>query len=502
MSLKLAAEHLKAQGRGKDTELVHMDKGEIEALKGIAHAHGGQLTTNPETGLTEAGFLSSILPMVAGAAAIALAPETGGASLALEPWMVGAGVGALDYAITGNLKQGLMAGLGAYGGAGLASGLAGLGATAAAEGIPASTTQDVLASASSETGGLTPYQQALGSSTSTTADNAAEYFNKVGSPENMVTGNVPPPPTTPSTISNIGSGLQAAANAPGAFLSNNLGYAASAAAPALMGGNAFATPTNPQLAQSQQKNPMGLKSISPNFQGQYPAQPNPPYQAQYPDYRQAPYNSIPGVSAASGGIMVDRYDEGGASNLTKFANAVTNYHNITSSNSAPEIDSSLVGSKIYTDTDPNTAPLDAYGAAMYRLNKANKKAGIKQASALPAAKSLSDIEEAASGGIMGGAYAHGGEIYSLGGYSDGGRLLRGPGDGMSDNIPAVIGKKQPARLADGEFVVPADVVSHLGNGSTEAGAKHLYAMMDKIRKARTGKKKQAPQVKAEKYLPK
>jgi hypothetical protein len=57
-------------------------------------------------------------------------------------------------------------------------------------------------------------------------------------------------------------------------------------------------------------------------------------------------------------------------------------------------------------------------------------------------------------------------------------------------------------LADGEFVVPADVVSHLGNGSTEAGAKHLYAMMDKIRKARTGKKKQAPQVKAEKYLPK
>ena len=100
-------------------------------------------------------------------------------------------------------------------------------------------------------------------------------------------------------------------------------------------------------------------------------------------------------------------------------------------------------------------------------------------------------------------YAPGGDIHSnLGGYSDGGRLLKGPGDGMSDNIPAVIGHKQPARLADGEFVVPADVVSHLGNGSTEAGAKHLYSMMDKIRKARTGKSKQAPAVKAEKYLPK
>jgi hypothetical protein len=94
-----------------------------------------------------------------------------------------------------------------------------------------------------------------------------------------------------------------------------------------------------------------------------------------------------------------------------------------------------------------------------------------------------------------------GGIASLGGYSDGGRMLKGPGDGMSDSIPGVIGGKQPARLADGEFVVPADVVSHLGNGSTDAGAKKLYSMMNKIRKARTGKKKQAPAVKANKYMP-
>jgi hypothetical protein len=90
---------------------------------------------------------------------------------------------------------------------------------------------------------------------------------------------------------------------------------------------------------------------------------------------------------------------------------------------------------------------------------------------------------------------------SIGGYSDGGRMLKGPGDGMSDSIPAMIGKKQPARLADGEFVVPADVVSHLGNGSTDAGAKHLYSMMDKVRKARTGTKKQGKQIKSEKYMP-
>jgi hypothetical protein len=92
-------------------------------------------------------------------------------------------------------------------------------------------------------------------------------------------------------------------------------------------------------------------------------------------------------------------------------------------------------------------------------------------------------------------------IASLGSYSDGGQLLKGPGDGMSDNIPAKIGNAQPARLADGEFVIPADVVSHLGNGSTDAGAKQLYAMMDRIRKARTGNKKQGKQINPSKFLP-
>jgi hypothetical protein len=100
----------------------------------------------------------------------------------------------------------------------------------------------------------------------------------------------------------------------------------------------------------------------------------------------------------------------------------------------------------------------------------------------------------------GKAMASGG-ISSLGSYSDGGRMLKGPGDGMSDSIPGVIANKQPARLADGEFVVPADVVSHLGNGSTDAGAKQLYSMMDKVRKARTGKKSQGKQINPNRYMP-
>lgn len=101
----------------------------------------------------------------------------------------------------------------------------------------------------------------------------------------------------------------------------------------------------------------------------------------------------------------------------------------------------------------------------------------------------------ASGGIadLGGS--------DLGSYSDGGQLLAGDGDGMSDDIPASISGKQPARLADGEFVVPADVVSGLGNGSTDAGARELYSMMSRVRKQRTGTEKQGRQIEPRKVVP-
>jgi hypothetical protein len=71
---------------------------------------------------------------------------------------------------------------------------------------------------------------------------------------------------------------------------------------------------------------------------------------------------------------------------------------------------------------------------------------------------------------------------------------------MSDDIRANIDGRQEARLADGEFVIPADVVSHLGNGSTDAGAKQLYSMMDRVRQARVGNKKQGKQINPAKYM--
>lgn len=97
----------------------------------------------------------------------------------------------------------------------------------------------------------------------------------------------------------------------------------------------------------------------------------------------------------------------------------------------------------------------------------------------------------------------GDQINQLGGLASGGYLETGGrvGDGMSDDIKATINNSQPARLSDGEFVIPADVVSHLGNGSSDAGAERLYSMMDKVRQARTGNKKQGKEINPERYMP-
>jgi hypothetical protein len=147
-------------------------------------------------------------------------------------------------------------------------------------------------------------------------------------------------------------------------------------------------------------------------------------------------------------------------------------------------------------TQEMSSPFSAAMAEHARLGKKTKVPVVEMPKT-----NLGDIDnymdipiEAAKGGIM----------HGLGGYSDGGRLLRGPGDGVSDSIPAVIGKRQPARLADGEFVIPARIVSELGNGSTEAGARKLYAMMERVqatRKKSIGKKKVAVNSKADKHLP-
>jgi hypothetical protein len=271
---------------------------------------------------------------------------------------------------------------------------------------------------------------------------------------------------------------------------------------AYMGASALGL-LNPNAAtfnQEKYDGPLSKYKLSPNFQAGSANPANFQYRPRY---------------AAGGGIMGTEsydipvgYDEGG--DVPEYArggslsDSIESYQKMLAGKpQAAPARSADVG--IYYDQDPDTRYQDALTAAQIRQAKVNQRAYVSPPAAkrptplgrlnMPtSAKSKGDVE-AASGGIM---------QSSLGGYAAGGnpRLLKGPGDGMSDNIPATINRRQPARLADGEFVIPADVVSHLGNGSTEAGAKQLHAMMDKVRKARTGNPKQGKQIKPQKYMPK
>ena len=227
--------------------------------------------------------------------------------------------------------------------------------------------------------------------------------------------------------------------------------------------------------------------MSPNFQGR---------QANPADFQYTP------KVYAEGGIASFKSGGDAGSKLAM------DYYESMQRQQAKDMPSTKSDPGIYYDLDPDTRYLDPVTAAQVRMAKLNKRANV-QAQNMRRPTGLGQINLAPPGAKAqegGGTTdaAHGGVMHSsLGSYAAGGnpRLLKGPGDGMSDNIPATISGKQPARLADGEFVIPADVVSHLGNGSTEAGAKVLHAMMTKVRKERTGNPKQGKQINPRKFVP-
>ena len=450
MSLHIAAQHLASKGRDGDTELVHMTKGEIKGLQGLALAHGGSLSINPDTGLVEASFLKRILPMVAGAG-LMMIPGVG-------PLAAAGMVGGFETMRTGDIGKGLMAGLGAYGGANLAGSLASTGASAAGN---AATEATVAANPQLTGGEIAREMGTAGFNAPTLASNAN--------------------PATMTMADKVGAGFNQVTSSPealGGFAKQNLMNIGAAAAPAL---NDAMAPKGPAVPGMPEEDPRYAGSpyrynLAPGFQGSTPTRPSPYYRptglgyaeggnvmmAAGGSYDDEPMGDDPGMAA--GGIAA--YAAGGKLEMKRMS----------------------LGEGMYRDTDADTASLNAFDAAKKRMKKQFAAANLK-----PREMPKSGIAKLGQMKAM----AEGG----LGSYSDGGRMLKGPGDGMSDDIPAVIGRKQPARLADGEFVVPADVVSHLGNGSTDAGAKKLYSMMDKVRTARTGKKKQAPAVKADKYMP-
>ena len=595
MSLQHAAKHLAAHGRGKDTELIHMDKGEIASLQKLALANGGSLTINPQTGLPEAGFLSAILPMVAGAGLMMIP--------GMQASAAGLIVGGLQTARTGSLKQGIMAGLGAYGGAGLAgsAGTAGASqvgvnatnqAASAAQGLEA--TEAARSAANIASGATDMSLGQAGAANAANAANVAKYTNPnfldvggtganylpTGNGGITVTAPTPPtagisqanpsftdgqsmgypagtqPPTTPSSFKDMNASQRLEAMKSGASLDNagdfitNNKYTAAGTAASIAAGMQKdpAKPAGPDKDMGQRY------SYSPGTANPIPEPDVPTYEdmltqqgnyGRQQKYFSPAYTPISNTAAkdlynyAAGGPVETMSNQAamGANTMYPMANMATSsfatpYQSPVSTNMlAPTNDSGVtmngepnmqgtrmaeggeaegpvVESRPSYTYDPQAqkytagpsisegAPNEGFLASVAR------SFGVQQEQQNPALKyaynpQSRQYQQMASGGISDAGY-------NLGGYSDGGRLLRGPGDGVSDSIPAVIGKKQPARLADGEFVVPARIVSELGNGSTEAGARKLYAMMDRIqasRKNTVGKGKVAKNNRADKYLP-
>jgi len=439
------ANQVQERGRGQDTMLVHMTPREVGGLQALAMAHGGSLTINPQTGLPEAGFLSSILPMIAGAALTAT-----GIGAPMAALLVGGGYGVA----TGSLSKGLMAGLGAFGGAGLGSALSAAGAagvtapaiTGTAPGLAQAGAVVPQAAMSAAPGSFQAALPGLGVSTAGSAV-APAAMSAV-------------PAAAPVTFANMASGIPALGTEAGrAAALQSLGgpmgaikTAGMAASPILTGGL---------------DEPAGLPIQEQNIRPfKYRAR---PASEEDEDFRYR-------TGERDESTAEQRYFDSKYTPLGVFR-----------SGTEPAYGTYAMGGDIEEGVKNGNIRAfdDEYGQDEY------------------AGGGLTAFK---AGGLQDGGFVVPADVVAhLGnGSTDAGlRLLaktlrakpiKGKGDGMSDSIPTTIGGKQPARVADGEAYISAEVTKKIGS-------ERLYAMMDRIRKAKTGKKKQAPEINTRNYVP-
>lgn len=651
MSLHQLAKHMQSAGRGEDKVLVHMTPKEVQGLQSLAMAHGGSLTINPATGLPEAGFLSSILPMVAGLG-LSLIPGVG-------PMMAAGLVGGGTALATGSLQKGLMAGLGAYGGAGLGAGLAGAGAAEAGASALSSVTPvaGAVPSVAAPTLGGSIMAGAPGTASAAAAPTTlgSGFFNSAPSiTAPAITANAPltassqmirvaPAATAESNLAAMGRGAKGLTSMSGIesvwnAMPKGSGMALGAGLLSAMTPEQKALEAQkdkgmirPYTLDRQQNQSAYAQGANENGRTNTPVYGSPfdsserqyftdtytagtPYKAPGPEYKatggltalavggpveeMAAQNAVgantmypqsglqtsmysnpqlsrpvsSNVVSPSGDVAVDPYTgeqkfaEGGVPRqLSSYSFNPQTQQFTRQAAEAPAMQpvygNSALGpeARFMSMGRPQnvSAALNANASNAYQPRAADDRgwngtlwarAGVPDPSisttrSAPVGSSVSggvvtpyvqppapqyatypqpapQVQQAPQPDSMSGFYdymrnqmggmqgfADGGDVsggYNLGGYSDGGRLLRGPGDGVSDSIPAQIGDKQPARLADGEFVVPARIVSELGNGSTEAGARQLYKMMERVqhnRRKSIGKDKTAVDAKSAKFLP-
>jgi hypothetical protein len=437
MATHQLAKGLASLGRHGDSMLMHVSPSEIEGLKAVGAMTGHKLHTNPHTGMPEAFDFGDFFTSLLPAAAGFMVGGPAGAAMGLKG----------TAATLAPIAAGMATGAAVAGAKGddiltgtLMGGLGGYGG-------------GNLGSSFGKMGAQGGYQagQTVGSNMNY-VDGIESGLSSAGSGQGMMStlANQTPPATYSEGLGQMGRGIKQLASDP-----FGKGYEAFTDA----GGSGL------QLA--------GTFGV-PAFQAM---QPKPVDTTEEEAKRKAEANKY--VDKITG--KLNPYQSSPDFGTMLMATGGTVNTNSSSISSGGIQD--LYGANDQTTGTRNISQ-DGYGIG--RLNSLAAEGSKAKAA---------DTFYAAGGPI---AFANGG-IFELeaakGGY------LNGAGDGMSDSIPGTIEGKQPARLADGEFVVPADVVSHLGNGSSKAGSKRLYAMLDKVRHARTGNKKQGKEIKAEKYLP-
>ena len=360
----------------------------------------------------------------------------------LTPLMAAGIVGGGYGVAKGSLKEGLMAGLGAYGGAGLGAGLTAAGGTTVAG--------QAATEAAKQAAGQSIAEEAAKNAALEGITLPADYTQLAAS--TATPAQIAAQQGVSGNLAMAGRGLEGLTTEAGrtAFMGpQGLGSAPYSGTASVMAGVKAMTPEPEPLKPSVSNiRPYSLDITNPSGTPQYT-----PQDTREREQVRYTYNPQPIYQAAQGGMM--DLARGGT-----------------------------FDDEIGKDDDFAYAPGGDVNKRRKSLSgdKYYKFADSRRDSSMEAA-----IDQNFAKGGLGAALPP--------------RFLSGGGDGMSDSIRANIDGKQEARLADGEFVIPADVVSHLGNGSSKAGAKKLYAMMDKIRKARTGRTRQAPEVNPNKYMP-
>ena len=424
---KVDAENVRAQGRNKDSMLVHMTPNEVAGLQALAMQHGGSLTINPKTGLPEADFLESILPMILG---FALGPAGFGL---MSAGQAGLAVGGATTLLTGDLGKGIMAGLGAFGGSNLGGGLmeagTAAGTTSGAVGSSSATAAELAGTQSAaETARLTAANAQAAATTPppTFMDNLSQAGRGV---KNLLTGQEG---SFGNFIGTPGTEKDAAKNVPG-VLPKGLGGTMGAiktvgalASPALVQQPASAVPTSEEDKY--------------NYEGPY----------------------VPTPRAVRFPTAEDRARIG-TSEFQYFdvVNPVPGYQPLSAVQPVQQI-SGL--------SQPIATPM--------MTEEEKRRMGIM---AMAKGGSVPQLENGgfvltkkAVDGLGKGSNDKGQQVASRG---LGAIPIRGKGTGTSDSIPTTIDGKHPARISNGEAYVPKDKVKKHG------GAKKFYALMKKAERA-------------------